>query len=49
MEVRKVEGKPLREVIVKIGLERINIQEGVTVEALLDNRAMDLMMSSEFT
>jgi len=49
MEVRKVEGKPLREVTVKIGLERINIQEGVIVEALLDNGAMDLVMSSEFT
>ena len=39
----------LREVTVKIGLERINIQEGVTVEVLLDNRATGLVMSSEFT
>jgi len=38
----------LREVIVKIGLERINTQKGVTVEALLDSRAMGLVMSSEF-
>jgi len=39
----------LREVIVKIGLERIDTQEGVMVEALLDSRAMKLVMSSEFT
>jgi len=38
----------LREVIVKIGLERINIQEGVTVEVLLDSSATGLVMSSEF-
>jgi len=38
----------LREVTVKIGLERINIQEGVTVEALLDSEATMLVMSSEF-
>ena len=38
----------LREVIVKIGLERIDIQEGVTVKAFLDNRATGLVMSSEF-
>jgi len=34
---------------VKIGLERIGIQEGVTVEALLDSGATGLVMSSEFT
>ena len=39
----------LREIMVKIGLERINIQKGVTVEALLDSRATGLVMSSEFT
>jgi len=38
----------LREVIVKIGLERINTQEDVTVEALLDSGATELIMSSEF-
>ena len=43
-----MEGKPLREVIVKIGLERIDTQEGVTVEALLDSGATGLIMSSEF-
>ena len=37
----------LREVTVKIGLERINTQEGVTVEALLDSRVIRLVMSSE--
>jgi len=35
-------------VTVKIGLERIDMQEGVTVEALLDSRATGLVMSSEF-
>ena len=38
----------LREVMMKIGLERIDTQEGVTVEILLDSRAMELVMSSEF-
>ena len=38
----------LREVTVKIGLERIDTQEGVMVEALLDSGAMKLVMSSEF-
>ena len=48
MEVRKIDGKPLREVTVKIGLERIDMQEGIMVEALLDSGAMGLVMSSEF-
>jgi len=38
----------LREVTVKIGLERINTQKGVIVEALLDSRATGLVISSEF-
>jgi len=38
----------LREVTVKIGLERIDTQEGITVEALLDSGATELVMSSEF-
>ena len=38
----------LREVIVKIGLERINTQEWITVETLLDNGTMELVISSEF-
>jgi len=38
----------LREVTVKIGLERIDIQKGIMVEALLDSGATGLVMSSEF-
>jgi len=41
-------GDFLREITVKIGLERIDIQEGIIVEALLDSGAMVLVMSSEF-
>ena len=48
MEVRKAEEKPLKEVTVKIGLERIDMQEEITVEALLDSGATGLIMSSEF-
>ena len=44
-----MEGKILREVMVKIGLERVDMQEGVMVEALLDSGATGLVMSSEFT
>jgi len=43
-----MEEKTLREVTVKIGLERVDTQEGITVEALLDSRATGLVMSSEF-
>ena len=39
----------LREITVKIELKRINMQEGVTVEVLLDSRATGLVMSSKFT
>ena len=38
----------LREVMVKIGLEKIDTQEGVTVEVLLDSRVTGLVISSEF-
>ena len=38
----------MREVTVKIGLERLDMQEGVMVEALLDSKATGLVMSSEF-
>ena len=38
----------MSEVIVKIGLERINIQKEIIVEALLDSRAIVLIISSEF-
>jgi len=41
-------GDLLREVTVKIGLERINIQKGVMVEALLDSSVTGLVMSSKF-
>jgi len=39
----------LRKVTVNIGLERIDMQEGVIVEVLLDSGVMRLVMSSEFT
>ena len=38
----------LREVTVKIGLERIDTQEEVIVKVLLNIRVMGLVMSSEF-
>ena len=38
----------LREVIVRISLKKINTQEGVTVEILLDSGATELVMSLEF-
>jgi len=41
-------GDLLREVMVKIGLERIDTQEGITVEVLLDSGITELVMSSEF-
>ena len=43
-----MEEKLLREVTVKIGLKRVNMQEGITVEALLDSEATGLVMSLEF-
>ena len=46
--MRKIGGKTLREVTVKIRLERIDTQEEVTVEALLDSGTTGLVMSSEF-
>ena len=42
-------GNMLNKVMVKIGLERIDTQKRVMVEALLNNGAMELIMSSEFT
>ena len=38
----------LREVIVKIKLERIDTQENITVEALLDSKVTELVISSKF-
>jgi len=48
MEIRKIAERTLREITVKIGLERIDTQEDIMVEALLDSRATRLVMSSEF-
>ena len=48
MEVRKSERKLLREVMIKIGLEKLDTQEGITVEVLLDSGATELVISSEF-
>ena len=47
-KVRKVERRTLREVTVKIRLEKIDMQEGITVEVLLDSRATELVMNLEF-
>ena len=44
-----MEGKILREVTVKIGLERIDTQKEIMVEALSDSGTTGLVMSSEFT
>jgi len=38
----------LRKVIVKIGPEKINMYEGVTIETLLNSGATELVMSFEF-
>ena len=38
----------LRKVTVKIGLERIDMQEGIIVEVLLYSRVIELVMSLEF-
>ena len=43
-----MEEKILREVTVKIRLERLNMQEGTTVEVLLDSGVTGLVMSSKF-
>jgi len=48
IEVRKLERRTLREVTMKIGLERINMQERITVEALLDSGVTGLVMSPKF-
>ena len=38
----------LRKVTVNISLERVDTQEGITVEELLDSSATGLVLSSEF-
>ena len=47
-KVRKIERETLREVTVKIGLERIDMQERIMVEVLLDSGATGLVMSLKF-
>jgi len=44
----KEEGEVLRERTVKIGLERIDMQKWIIMEALLDSGVMGLVMSLEF-
>ena len=39
----------LRKVMIKIRLERIDIQEKTIVEAFLDSRTISLVISLEFT
>ena len=39
----------MREVTVKIGLERLDTQKGIMVEALLDSGVTGLVISSKFT
>jgi len=41
-------GDMLREVTVRIRLERIDMQEGVTMEVLLNSETTELVMSLEF-
>ena len=49
VDVRKIkEEEALREVTVKIELERIDTQEGIIVETLLDSGATELVISLEF-
>jgi len=47
VEKKEKKEKVLREVTVKIGLKQEE-EEGITTEALLDSRAMELVMSEEF-
>ena len=48
VKVKTVKEELLRVIIVKIGLEKIDIQKEIIVEALLDNKATNLVISSEF-
>ena len=49
VKVRKIEeGELLREAIVKIGLEKIDMYKEITVEVLLDSKVTSLVMSLEF-
>jgi len=40
--------RPLREVWMKVGLEKLDTHEGVTVKALLDSGAMGIFMDKDF-
>ena len=40
--------RPLREVWMKIGMEKVNIHEGVIVKALLDSGAMGIFVDKKF-
>ena len=48
VERKEKKKKLLREVMVKIGLKQEEEEEGVVIEALLDSRAMGLVISEEF-
>ena len=48
MKRTKGEREVLREVTVKIRLERIDMQKGIIMKALLDSGMMGLVMSLEF-
>ena len=48
MERKEKKEKLLREVTVKIGLKQEKEEEEIVVEALLDSRAIELVMSEEF-
>ena len=43
VKVKTVKEELLREIIVKISLEKIDIQKEIIVEALFDNRATNLI------
>jgi len=45
---KTVEEKLLREVIVKISLEKADMQKRIIIEVLLDSRVIELVMSSGF-
>ena len=38
----------MKEITVRVGLERIDTQEEITIEALLDSGVTELVMSLEF-
>jgi len=40
--------QPLREVWIKVGLEKLDMHEGVTVKALLDSGATGIFMDKGF-